>query len=70
MGVSRLEYDLKFGNYNERKMRPFIEKFLNVKCQKFKKNGVEDKFSTLDFVSIDKKYQFEVKSRRNTSKKY
>ena len=73
MGVrnsDRLEYDLKFGNINERKMRPFIEKFLNVKCEKFQKNGFEDKFSTLDFVSIDKKYQFEVKSRRNTSKKY
>ena len=73
MGVrnsDRLEFDLKFGNYNERKMRPFIEKFLDVKCQKFNKNGVEDKFSVLDFVSVDKKYQFEVKSRRNDSKKY
>ena len=66
----RLTQDLTFGNYNERIMRPHIEKFLGVKCKKFSKNGFVDKFSTLDFKSIDGKYQFEVKSRRNDSKKY
>ena len=73
MGVknsNRLEYDLKFGNFNEQQMRPIIEKFLNVKCEKFTKQGKVDNFSTLDFISEDKKYQFEVKSRRNGIKKY
>ena len=73
MGVknlSRLQFDLKFGNLNEQKMKPFIEKFLDVQCEKFTKQGKVDNFSTLDFVSKDKQFQFEVKSRRNDSIKY
>ena len=66
----RLDLDLAFGNFNEQKMRPFIEKFLDVKCKKFTKQGKLDEFSILDFQSIDKRFQFEVKSRRNDSKKY
>lgn len=56
--------DVLFGGNSENKIKPLLEKYLNVKLDH------SDDFSTFDFYNKKERIYIELKSRRNTKYQY